>query len=73
MITCIDVNFVLQDIVPNKRTLIFKTGFPQICFEWGNMIMIRLSCVMIMNIAILDEISIKHGNIPMVYSIHEAA
>ena len=35
--------------------------------------MIRLSCVMIMNIAILDEISIKHGNIPMVYSIHEAA
>ena len=37
------------------------------------MITIYLSCVLIMNIGILDEVSIKHGDIPMVYSIHEAA
>ena len=37
------------------------------------MIMIGLSCVMSMDIAILDEVSIKHGNIPMVYSTHEPA
>ena len=37
------------------------------------MIMIILSRVIIMAIAILDEVFIKYGNIPMVYSIHKAA
>ena len=35
--------------------------------------MICLSCIIITDIAILDEESVKHGNIPMVYSEHKAA
>ena len=37
------------------------------------MIVIGLSSVINMDIDILGEVSTRHGNIPMVYSIHEPA